>query len=185
MDDQTHSLGWVHLFETGSDVEIAKGAVTISATAHIDALREAIIRKGFSKLKDRTFDELVVKPTRDGAPLDPATRLWRVKFEQDADKELHAYVDVAPSPSTGEDLTLVQMVKVCSGSKRKFDGALMFEMLQTHSLTPKSIAVTSPNQSSAWPQKHYRSRRCRNWVRKGLRVPGKTALSRTHPKMRC
>lgn len=93
---------WVHLFETGSANEIGKDAVVISATAHVAALREAIIHKFKSEV---AAYQLVVKPTHDGAPLAAEMRLWKVMFELDADQERHAYVEVpkrkAPKKNTG------------------------------------------------------------------------------------
>jgi len=103
LGDQTHSLGapfelWVNLFNTGSTTQIGKGSVIISAANDVDDLRKGIIGKGFAASEGRKFDELIVKPTLHGVPLDPETDLAKVEFERNVNGKLQAYVDVPSRP---------------------------------------------------------------------------------------
>lgn len=83
----------MHLFETGSTTQIGEGAITISADTHIDALREATIRK-FPETAGQEANNLVVRPTRGGEPLTALrTRLFAVRFKCEDDGSLHAFVD--------------------------------------------------------------------------------------------
>lgn len=85
---------------TGLVDEIGYGSVITTTTKNVDALRKAIIDTGFGQLKGRTFDDLVVKLTRDGVPLPISHRLRDVPFPTDEDGNRQVYVEVVPPGSS-------------------------------------------------------------------------------------
>jgi len=124
MGDHTHSLGtkyvfWVRLFEAGSADEIGNVLVTISATARVDNLRDAIIEK--CKLGVAVY-KVAVKPTRDGAPLNSNTFLWKVPFELDAEGVRPVYVELPKPEGTGQGIAAFIFAPICCRSASRSCG---------------------------------------------------------------